>query len=131
MAVKRTVQADRPQKALGRRGLVARLVALVVVLGATGMIVYAVGFHSLPVLAEQKVDMSGFAPPEMLPPGLPDDFGPPGGEPEPFPDMMETVTLDESEPALVHEVTYGGVARTSSGEIQRTYTGKPPSQCPT
>lgn len=130
MAVKRTVQADRPQEALGRRGLVARLLALVVLLGAAGMVGYAVGFHSLPVLAEQEVDMSGFAPPGMLPPGLP-DLGPPGAEPEPFPAMMETVTLDESEPALVREVTYGGVARTSSGEIQRTYTGEPPSQCPT
>ena len=36
-----------------------------------------------------------------------------------------------SEPRLVLEVSRGGVARTESGEIKRTYSGKPPSACPT
>jgi len=36
-----------------------------------------------------------------------------------------------SEPALIKEVSIGGVARDTSGKLRQTYTGKPPQFCPT
>ena len=33
--------------------------------------------------------------------------------------------------SLVKEVTIGGIRRDESGNIRQTYTGKPPSTCPT
>ena len=36
-----------------------------------------------------------------------------------------------SEADLIKEVTVGGVTTNSSGGIDRTYTDKPPAQCPT
>ena len=36
-----------------------------------------------------------------------------------------------SEPALIKEVSIGGVTRDTSGQLRQTYTGKPPQACPT
>jgi hypothetical protein len=36
-----------------------------------------------------------------------------------------------SEPALIKEVSIGGVTRDASGELRQTYTGKAPQACPT
>jgi len=36
-----------------------------------------------------------------------------------------------SEPALIKEVSVGGVKRDESGKIKQTYTGKAPEACPT
>jgi len=36
-----------------------------------------------------------------------------------------------SEPAMVLEVTVGGLTLAASGEIRRTYVGAPPAACPT
>jgi len=66
-------------------------------------------------------------PPEML-------------EPPPPPPLRfweeKKDTSYESEPALIREVTYGGVALVYPGEsappeIRRTYTGDAPALCPT
>ncbi len=35
------------------------------------------------------------------------------------------------EPALIREVSIGGVARDTSGNLRQTYTGKAPQACPT
>jgi hypothetical protein len=76
------------------------------------------------------------------------EFGPPGAEfgvpspggPPPWmalpPELAkekEKIVLDEvlSELALIREVTIGGVTRLSDGGLWRTYTGTPPSLCPT
>ncbi len=39
--------------------------------------------------------------------------------------------LAKSEPALIKEVSVGGVKRDESGKIKQTYTGKAPKACPT
>ena len=40
------------------------------------------------------------------------------------------VTLD-SEQSIVRDVTVGGVERLPNGHLKRTYSGKPPTLCPT
>jgi hypothetical protein len=104
---------------------VSLIASVVVLLGGTGLIVYGAAFHAQPVLMEQKVQIPGL--------GLPSDLFPPvpGEAPLGLPEMVETITLEETEPRLVLEVSRGGVARTELGEIKRTYSGKPPSACPT
>jgi hypothetical protein len=84
----------------------------------------------------------GFGPPGF--PGQPPFEGLPGEPPfadEPAmmdpPPFMTTVKEkvivadDESELTLIREVTFGGVTLLASGELRRTYTGQPPSLCPT
>lgn len=77
-------------------------------------------------------------------PGFEDpDFGDPqgmGGMP-PFmagpPPELQTVTqivlvsTEEPESRAVFEITIGGLALLETGELQRTYSGAPPSLCPT
>jgi hypothetical protein len=49
----------------------------------------------------------------------------------------ETVTetyaeaREEPEWAIVRDVTIGGIVRLANGQLKRTYSGKPPSLCPT
>lgn len=71
------------------------------------------------------------------PPGMENPFEQPAAR-QPAPSMkFETVTeayveaSEEPEWAIVHEVTVGGVVRLANGRLKRTYTGKPPSLCPT
>jgi len=94
----------------------------------------------------------GVAPPGMIPPG--DGFGPPGGlglpdggftdpalaapppwlaPPPELAKVKQKIVISEatSELALIREVTFGGVTRLKTGELWRTYTGAPPSLCPT
>jgi hypothetical protein len=123
--MKPTTQTDRPQKATGRRGVAALLAALAVLLVACAMVIYAAVFHKLPVLMEQKVDTgAGSAQADWF------SEAPGPGRPQ-APGPVEVITLEESEPELVHEVSFGGVARSPEGEVKRTYSGKPPSLCPT
>ncbi len=44
--------------------------------------------------------------------------------------VIVTEEKDESELTLIREVTFGGIALRDS-ELWRTYTGQPPSMCPT
>ena len=69
------------------------------------------------------------------------EFGPPGFAPppsffQPPPHLAKVtkkifITKDELEPALIREVTIGGVALFEAGKLKRTYSGKAPSLCPT
>ena len=43
----------------------------------------------------------------------------------------DSTVFAKSEPALIKEVSIGGVTRDSSGSLKQTYTGKPPQACPT
>ncbi len=43
----------------------------------------------------------------------------------------DSTILAKSEPALIKDVTVGGVTREQSGRIRQTYTGKAPEACPT
>jgi len=126
--VKQTVQSDGDRQG-GRPARLARLVALPAVLLIAGaMIAFGAAFHRLPVLMEQKVDAPALNPDPWA--EFP-DFGPPDLPPDAVPGLVEIITLDTSEPELIREASFGGVTRNPHGEIERTYTGRPPSQCPT
>ena len=43
----------------------------------------------------------------------------------------DSTAVAKSEPALIKEVTVGGVTRAESGKIKQTYTGKAPAACAT
>jgi hypothetical protein len=43
----------------------------------------------------------------------------------------DSTVVAKSEPALIQEVTVGGVKRDESGTIKQTYTGEAPKACPT
>jgi len=101
-------------------------------------------YHTAPVSEEQEIEISigpppmpGFpgGPPFEEPFGDPSMGGPPGMmAPPPFMEKIKEtiiVTEDESELTLNREVTFGGVTLLASGDIMRTYTGAPPSLCPT
>jgi len=93
-------------------------IALALALAAVGSLIYGVAAHNRPVMMDMKVALPG-------PPGGP------GAPPPGFAPLYQTITMSESEPDLVREVTYAGVTRLPTGEIKRTYVGKPPSLCPT
>lgn len=42
-----------------------------------------------------------------------------------------TVKITKSEPALIEEVSVGGIKLDKTGKIKQTYTGKAPKACPT
>jgi len=43
----------------------------------------------------------------------------------------DSTVFAKSEPALIKEVSIGGVTRDTSGNLRQTYTGKAPQACPT
>jgi hypothetical protein len=127
--------------------------------GGIASLVYGIGHHAVEVSVEHEIEIDLTPPPGVEPPGW-DGFGPPGfvppgegfgppdagfgepamGVPPPWlalpPELAkikDKVILTEatSEPTLIREVTFGGVKRLSSGVLWRTYTGDPPSLCPT
>jgi hypothetical protein len=86
----------------------------------------------------------GFAPDDVNPFQTPGSVGPaenpfinPTAPPAPPGMKFEKVTEDyvesitEPEWKIVHEITFGGVVRLANGHLKRTYTGDPPSLCPT
>jgi len=135
---------------------------IVLLAGGIAAVIYGAKCRTIPVSVVQKLPPP---PPPGFPGGPPleDPFGDPqfggpqfgdpqfGGPPGPVlpPGMMESIpppplrfwdekkdTSYESEPDLIREVTYGGVAlvypaESAPAEIRRTYTGDAPSLCPT
>ncbi len=116
---------------------------LLVVVAGVSCVVYAAAFHAVTVTTEKEVE----APPPPLP-TMPErlPWESPGGMPgmagadpwatpvvpEPPPAItVEFVPIELREPAVVKDVTVGGLARTGSGGIRRTYSGKAPAACPT
>jgi len=133
--------------------------ALVLVAGIASVI-HGVAYHVAAVSEEKEVEISvpapmdfaapgyptpGFAPPGFAPPGpmgQPPMDGSPGASQFGDPSMMMQppmkkvrqkviVTKDVPELTLVREVTFGGVALLDDGELRQTYSGAPPSLCPT
>ena len=43
----------------------------------------------------------------------------------------DSIVFAKSESALIKEVSIGGVARDTAGNLRQTYTGQPPQACPT
>jgi hypothetical protein len=125
---------------------------LVLLAGGIASLVYGIGHHTVPVSQEQEIEIDiapppGFGLPSAEPFGPP-GFGPPGqdfGDPSlagpppwmrPPPGLTKVkekvlVTVEEPEWVLIREVTFGGVTLLSSGVLRRTYSGAPPSLCPT
>jgi hypothetical protein len=136
---------------------VRAVVPLLVLIGGIASVYYGARYNAQEVVEEQEIKVpiapptpfGPMAPPEEQPPfGDPSPFGQPppfGNEPPlmepspllgpaPFPmEVTETVLIgkDESELQLIREVTFGGVVLLASGELRRTYSGAPPSLCPT
>jgi hypothetical protein len=123
----------------------AALPALLLV-GGIASVVYGVVRHTAVVAQEQEIEIDVAPPPGFGPPGVP-GFLPGGGPGDPSlggppvwmgppPEMRKVkqkVLLSEttSELTLIREVTFGGVTRLDTGVLWRTYTGAPPSLCPT
>ena len=110
---------------------------VLVVLGAAA-IVYGAVFHVLPVLpapATPSEPTVAPAPEPSAAPSLNAFLGLPGSVAAPK--VREPVAKEapapimESEPALVREVSVGGVTLSEAGDIRRTYSEAPPAQCPT
>jgi len=103
-------------------------VALALVLCGAGAIVYAAAFHVIPVQSEPPKPAAA-QPAEGAPeqPATPSVEAATPSEAAP----AQPAAVMESEPALVKEVSIGGVTLAGSGDIQRTYSGQAPSQCPT
>lgn len=126
-------------------GLVRRTtLPLLLVLSAAASLIYGAAMRSVPVTEEQEVEKTIVIPSPFGMPGFGDPMGDagPGGQlaesDNPFASAELTqkvtqkivVTHDEPETRLIREVTFGGVVRLASGELRRTYTGDPPSLCP-
>jgi hypothetical protein len=97
-------------------------------------LMYGARFHRVPVLAEVKTQTSIDVPePMQIPPPFPGDqgFNEPPRTRKQIVERTTEITINEFEPALIREVSVGGVALNTIGEIKRTYSGKPPSLCPT
>jgi hypothetical protein len=122
-----------------RRGLLP-----IVMLGlGIASLVWSAKHHVLEIYEEQEIKISLEMMQPMGPPGFPG--GPDGGmEPgfmPPFmagpPPELQTVTFfelvskEEPESQAVFEITIGGLALLETGELRRTYSGAPPSLCPT
>ena len=117
------------------------IVPMLLIVGGVASVIHGARHHSEPVLEEQEREIRIGPPPEAfdpgLPPGVPGVGGFPPGVPRPplpFPTTVIEkilVATDTSEPRLIREVTFGGVVLLASGQLKRTYSGKPPSLCPT
>lgn len=106
-----------------------------VLLSGLAFLVFGSRFHNLPVLAEEKTEVTIEVPVPMTP----DNMAFPGGQDFQAPPQFrkqtvkntKIITINEFEPMLIHEVTIGGVVLDKSNDLKRTYSGKAPSLCPT
>jgi hypothetical protein len=120
--------------AIVRRAILPALL----VIGGLASLIYGAMFRSVPVLEERQTKTTIQIPMAFPPEGPPGEPFPPGGPPfgGPQPFLTKTVTridlvtVVESEPELIREVSVGGVALLDSGELKRTYSGKGPALCP-
>ncbi|MBN1345315.1 MAG: hypothetical protein JXQ73_21660 [Phycisphaerae bacterium] len=110
----------------------AAFLPLILILVGIGQVIYGAAFHAQPVLVEQEVDQPPPPPPFFTEGPDGQSYLPPPPPPPPLPPEPEVMTLRQSEPSLIREVTVGGVIRLASGELMRTYSGQEqPSLCPT
>jgi len=113
---------------------------IVLLLAGTTLLVAGAVYHTVEVSFEEEFTPPAPqipAPPPFLNRG-PGRGGPRGNRPPflapppPPPPKPITVirTIDEPEHAIILEATRGGI-RLADGKIMRTYSGAPPSGCPT
>lgn len=98
-------------------------------------LIYGAKYHIVPVLTEQKTESTIDIPVpfSQIPPPFPgaQQFDGPPQMRKQVVQRTEEITIKESEPALIREVTVGGVAYNEFHKLKRTYSGKAPSLCPT
>ncbi len=87
--------------------------SVLLVPAAVAALVYGFIFHSTLILAQPGDEVEEDSPHETAQ------------------HVIEWLDLDLREPAIIRDVTVGGLVRLDSGAIRRTYSGKPPSACPT
>jgi len=133
------------------------ILSLLLLTGGIASFTYGVKYHIREVIEEQEIEISIEIPEMTMDQSQFDDqMGEPGfegeqgfgGEPGfdgPPPDMMfpglppemQKVTQvvmigkEETEMVILRDLTVGGIVLLPSGKLKRTYTGKPPSLCPT
>ena len=112
----------------------AILPAMLLFLGIASL-TFGVRHHAKTVFEDKEIEIS-IVPPDM--PLPPSDFnGPPNFMPPRLPPELQKVKRtivvgkDAPEMAMIRDVTIGGLVLTEAGELKRTYSGKPPSLCPT
>lgn len=93
-----------------------------------GLLVYGVRGHRVPVVQNREVEETITIPQPPMDPWMP--------PPPPIKQTITTIereTSDVLEPALIRDVTVGGVALLDTGEIIRTYMAgeDAPALCPT
>lgn len=112
---------------------------IVLLLAGAALIVVGATHHDTKVVYEDTYIPPPPPPPPEPPPGLrgPGGFGPrmpfmPPEPPAPPPEpvlVFRTIIMPERQ--IILEATRGGVVRLADGRIKRTYSGAPPSGCPT
>ena len=108
--------------------VIRRVLPVPLFLAGIALLVYGAAFHIIPVFPRQEAN----PPPPAAPPQMMTPFGSFGAITAPSqPPAPTAQPVQEPESKIVREVTMGGVARNADGTIERTYTGKPLSQCPT
>ncbi|MGA2059714.1 MAG: hypothetical protein ABSG67_04475 [Thermoguttaceae bacterium] len=114
-----------------RRGILPGLLLI----GGLVSLIYGSRFHFVPVLTTETTETTIDVPVQFsqIPPPFPgaQEFGGPPQFRKQTEKITKEVTITVSEPALIRDVTVGGVALNKSLKIERTYSGKAPSLCPT
>jgi hypothetical protein len=118
---------QRRKWAVVRRAIVPGLL----VLGGLASLVYGTMYHAEPVMEEQETTTTIDVPAAFIP----GEFGRDAFAVQPRSNKktvtrVERVTKNASEPALIRDITVGGVALLDSGQLKRTYSGKGPALCP-
>jgi hypothetical protein len=112
---------------MGGKGRIVRIgrvvLAALLALGGVACLAYGAMSHEREVFVEQTVEL----PPELAPQGPNAPFWAP--QPPPA-ETTRTVGIGLSEPAMVRDITVGGLERLGDGEIKRTYSGEAPALCP-
>jgi hypothetical protein len=126
------------------------VVPLLLVIAGIAAAVYGIKYHVTTVLEERTSEVKVEVPAAFLPNRPPGGgMGPMGGLPDVggMPEMVEVtktkISLEEIyllDPAMIRDATIGGLRpariskngeRKSEWALKRTYSGKPPSLCPT
>lgn len=111
---------------------------LPIVLGVAGvsLLVYGAAYSRHPVTYEEEIAPPAPSEPPLFSPGpgRPGGPMPPFMKPPPRPPAQPVKVLKtaiEPQSKLVLEATRGGLAMMPDGRLKRTYSGAPPSGCPT
>jgi len=149
-----TVQPDAHNESGATSILLRRVAVVLVIFAGMSLFFYGALVNSHSVLVEQSASarvsstdssLPSSAQPGVQPapeqPGAPHPAAPgPGaarrdeekqGAPEPGPSAPQFATVTKNEPAVVRDVTVGGLMLLPDGRMKQTYLIRPASACPT